>query len=75
MTTLAPQPAPRHTDEDAAMPPRADSAGGLTFDITGSARAGAAYLVLRRRGSEDEVSVSGTLKDPGSSRGPEGWKR
>ncbi|GAB2948820.1 hypothetical protein GCM10023080_004400 [Streptomyces pseudoechinosporeus] len=61
MTTLAPQPAPRHTDEDAAMPPRADciadSAGGLTFDITQSAQAGAAYLLLRRRGSEDEVSL------------------
>ncbi|GAA2624261.1 hypothetical protein [Streptomyces vastus] len=59
--TLAPQPAPRHTDEDAALPPRADciadSAGGLTFDLSQAARAGAAYLVLRRRGSDEEVSL------------------
>lgn len=60
--TLAPQPVPQHTDEDAAMPPRADcmadSAGGLTFDLTCTARAGSAYLVLRRRGSdEEEVSL------------------
>ncbi|WP_328772660.1 hypothetical protein [Streptomyces sp. NBC_00286] len=61
MMTLAPQPAPQHADEDAAMPPRADciadSAGGLTFDLTGSARSGAAYLLLRRRGGDEEVSL------------------
>ncbi|MFE9645619.1 hypothetical protein ACFYO0_16250 [Streptomyces sp. NPDC006365] len=59
--TLAPQPVPQHTDEDAAMSPRADcvadSAGELTFDITGTARPGSAYLVLRRRDSDEEVSL------------------
>ncbi|NGO12454.1 hypothetical protein G5C60_33815 [Streptomyces sp. HC44] len=58
---LAPQPAPQHTDEEAAMLPRADciadSAGGLTFDLTETAEAGAAYLVLRRRGSDEEISL------------------
>ncbi|MFG2027864.1 hypothetical protein [Streptomyces sp. NPDC048825] len=70
--TLAPQPVPQHTDEDAAMPPRADcvadSAGGLTFDITGTARAGAAYLVLRRRGCDEEVSLPFTPAADGRLR-------
>ncbi|MFC4467099.1 hypothetical protein ACFPH6_21680 [Streptomyces xiangluensis] len=70
--TLAPQPVPQHTDEDAAMPPRADcvadSAGGLTFDITGTARTGAAYLVLRRRGSDEEVSLPFTPAADGRLR-------
>lgn len=82
--TLAPQPVPQHTDEDAAMPPRADciadSAGGLTFDLTQAARAGAAYLVLRRRGSDEEVSLpltpaaDGRLRAalPSSAELPEG---
>ncbi|WP_413756527.1 hypothetical protein [Streptomyces sp. MMBL 11-3] len=66
MMTLAPQAAPRPTEEDAAGAPRADcvadSAGGLTFDLpqpdgTGEAAAGRAHLVLRRRDGLQEVRL------------------
>ncbi|TLS40970.1 hypothetical protein FE633_38830 [Streptomyces montanus] len=72
MMTLAPQPTHRHTDEDTAMPPRADctadSAGGLTFDLTDTTEAGAAHLVLRLRGSDEEVSLPLTPSADGRLR-------
>ncbi|MEV0222557.1 hypothetical protein [Streptomyces sp. NPDC050704] len=62
--TLAPRAAPPHTDEDADMPSRADciadSAGGLTFDITDPglvAATGDAHLVLRHRDRAEEVRL------------------
>ncbi|MFD7713439.1 hypothetical protein [Streptomyces sp. NPDC059786] len=43
------------------MPPRADciadSAGGLTFDVTETGEPGDAFLVLRRREGDEEVSL------------------
>ncbi|MGQ4387190.1 hypothetical protein [Streptomyces sp. SAS_270] len=61
MTTSAPRTARRRAGEDAAMPPRADciadSAGGLTFDVTETGEQGAALLVLRRRDRDEEVSL------------------
>jgi hypothetical protein len=61
MMTLAPQASHRHTDDDATMPPRADciadSAGGLTFDITERGDAGDAHLVLRHRDGDQEVRL------------------
>ncbi|QEU95341.1 hypothetical protein [Streptomyces kanamyceticus] len=51
-------------DQEVATAPRADciadSAGGLTFDVTDSGEPGmrdAAYLLLRRRESDDEVRL------------------
>jgi hypothetical protein len=59
--TLAPPTTHQHSDEDTAMPPRADciadSAGGLTFDITETGEPGDALLVLRRREGHEEVSL------------------
>ncbi|MDX6362250.1 MAG: hypothetical protein QOC85_1253, partial [Streptomyces sp.] len=59
--TLAPGTTHQHSDEDTAMPPRADciadSAGGLTFDITETGEPGDALLVLRRREGHEEVSL------------------
>ncbi|MFF3486996.1 hypothetical protein ACFYXC_27500 [Streptomyces sp. NPDC002701] len=61
MTALAPQAAPQPTDEDDAMPPRADctadSAGGLTFDMTELGDAGGTHLVLRHRDGLQEVRL------------------
>jgi len=61
MTTLAPQTTPQPTDEDAAMPPRADcvadSVGGLTFDMTEPVDSGDAHLVLRHRDGRQEVRL------------------
>ncbi|MGP4045722.1 hypothetical protein [Streptomyces sp. 2A115] len=64
MMTLAPRAAHQDTDEDTAMPPRADciadSAGGLTFDVTDpddGVGAGGAHLVLRHRDSHEEVRL------------------
>ncbi|PWI19462.1 hypothetical protein DI272_38885 [Streptomyces sp. Act143] len=49
MTTLARPTAPLRADCIA------DTAGGLTFDVTVDARGGAAHLVLRRREGHQEV--------------------
>ncbi|MPY44252.1 hypothetical protein FNH04_31405 [Streptomyces phyllanthi] len=82
--TLAPQTAHEHVDEDPATGPRADcvadSAGGLTFDITDSGESGPAHLLLRVRDSEQEVrlpltpSADGRLRAalPSSVELPEG---
>ncbi|MEU5701447.1 hypothetical protein [Streptomyces aurantiacus] len=62
MMTLAPQTASQPTEEeDAAMPPRADciadSAGGLTFDMTEPGDSGDTHLVLRHRDGRQEVRL------------------
>ncbi|WP_369216611.1 hypothetical protein [Streptomyces flavofungini] len=65
MTALATSKAASHTgDEEAADAPRADcvadSAGGLTFDVTEPGEYepdDVAYLLLRRRDSDDEVRL------------------
>ncbi|MFC8201048.1 hypothetical protein ACFWBR_41200 [Streptomyces sp. NPDC060006] len=61
MMTLAPQAAHQPTDEEAAMPPRADciadSAGGLTFDVTERGGAGDTHLVLLHRDGHQEVRL------------------
>jgi hypothetical protein len=56
MMTVAPQASHRHSEKDVTMPPGADcvadSAGGLTFDVTDpgpGAAAGDTHLVLRHR--------------------------
>lgn len=51
MTTLAPQSTPPRADCIA------DSAGGLTFDVTAGGEAGSAHLVLRRREGREEVCL------------------
>ncbi|MEV0527293.1 hypothetical protein AB0I66_28065 [Streptomyces sp. NPDC050439] len=52
-TSDASSPCDTSADQDVAAAPRADciadSAGGLTFDVTDPGGAGAAYLLLRRR--------------------------
>ncbi|MFJ3229105.1 hypothetical protein ACIPJS_37950 [Streptomyces sp. NPDC086783] len=52
---------PRRSGEDTAVPPRADciadSAGGLTFDVTETGEPGDALLVLRRREGTEEISL------------------
>ncbi|MFE7070632.1 hypothetical protein ACFU96_11160 [Streptomyces sp. NPDC057620] len=61
MMTLAPQTAQTPTDEDAAVPPRADcladSAGGLTFDMAEPAEDGDTHLVLIHRDGIQEVRL------------------
>ncbi len=61
MMTLAPQTASQPTEEDAPMPPRADciadSAGGLTFDMTGPGGPGDTHLLLRHRDGHQEVRL------------------
>ncbi|MGW6012666.1 hypothetical protein [Streptomyces sp. NPDC055210] len=61
MMTLAPQTAQTPTDEDAAMPPRADcladSAGGLTFDMAETGENGDTHLVLLHRDGLQEVRL------------------
>ncbi|MCX5597917.1 FixH family protein [Streptomyces phaeochromogenes] len=64
MMTVAPQASHRHSDKDVTMVPGADciadSAGGLTFDITDpgpGAAAGDTHLVLRHRDGVREVRL------------------
>jgi hypothetical protein len=61
MTTLAPRTTSRPTEEDTVMPPRADcvadSAGGLTFDMTESSDSGDTHLLLRHRDGRQEVRL------------------
>ncbi|MGN9816870.1 hypothetical protein ACTMUQ_16210 [Streptomyces sp. SD11] len=61
MMTLAPQTAQTPTDEDAAMPPRADcladSAGGLTFDVAETGESGDTHLLLVHRDGLQEVRL------------------
>jgi hypothetical protein len=61
MMTPAPQAAHRHSAADPVTAPRADcvadSAGGLTFDITDRGEPGPAHLLLKLRDSEQEVRL------------------
>ncbi|MER6687817.1 hypothetical protein [Streptomyces minutiscleroticus] len=70
--SVPPQPVPRRAEEDTAVPPRADcvadSAGGLTFDVTETGESGAALLVLRRRDDGAEVSLPLTPVSEGRLR-------
>ena len=72
MTTSAPRTAQQRSGEDIAMPPHADcvadSAGGLTFDVTETGEPGDALLVLRRRDRDEEVSLPLTPAGDGRLR-------
>ncbi|MGW0729053.1 hypothetical protein [Streptomyces mirabilis] len=68
MMTPVPRTARHRADPDAAVPPCADSAGGLTFDVTESGEPGAALLVLRRREGHEEVSLPLTPTGDGRLR-------
>ncbi|MPY48271.1 hypothetical protein [Streptomyces acidicola] len=61
MTTPAPTAANQHLHEAPVPGPRADcvadSAGGLTFDVTDSGESAPAHLLLRLRDSEQEVRL------------------
>ncbi|SFF21738.1 hypothetical protein [Streptomyces mirabilis] len=61
MMTPVPPTARHRADPDAAVTPcadcLADSAGGLTFDVTETGEPGAALLVLRRREGHEELSL------------------
>jgi hypothetical protein len=61
MMTLATPAANQHFDEEPVTGPRADcvadSAGGLTFDVTDRGESGPAHLLLRLRDSEREVRL------------------
>ncbi|MER7681953.1 hypothetical protein [Streptomyces sp. NPDC096934] len=61
MMTPVPRAARRRAEADTAVPPSADciadSAGGLTFDVTDTGEPGDAHLVLRRRGGREEVRL------------------
>ncbi|MGB8942926.1 MAG: hypothetical protein WCD21_22185, partial [Streptomyces sp.] len=63
-TSDASSPCGTGADQDVATAPRADciadSAGGLTFDVTDPGGKGAAYLLLRRRdaaSTEEDVRL------------------
>ncbi|MFD7003967.1 hypothetical protein ACFWA5_49040 [Streptomyces mirabilis] len=70
--TPVPRTARHRADPDDAVPPCADciadSAGGLTFDVTETGEPGAALLVLRRRDSHEEVSLPLTPTGDGRLR-------
>ncbi|MFF4727963.1 hypothetical protein ACFY3M_21905 [Streptomyces mirabilis] len=70
--TPVPRTARHRADPDAAVPPCADciadSAGGLTFDVTETGDPGAALLVLRRREGHEEVSLPLTPTGDGRLR-------
>ncbi|WP_254649118.1 hypothetical protein [Streptomyces sp. GbtcB7] len=70
--TPVPRTARHRADPDAAVPPCADciadSAGGLTFDVTETGEPGAALLVLRRREGHEEVSLPLTPTGDGRLR-------
>lgn len=72
MMTPVPRTARHRADPDAAVPPCADciadSAGGLTFDVTETGEPGAALLVLRRRDGHEEVSLPLTPTGDGRLR-------
>lgn len=72
MMTPVPRTARHRADPDAAVPPCADciadSAGGLTFDVTETGEPGAALLVLRRREGHEEVSLPLTPTGDGRLR-------
>lgn len=72
MMTLAPAAVNQHSDEGPVMGPRADcvadSAGGLTFDITDRGESGPAHLLLRPRDSEREVRLPLTQAADGRFR-------
>ncbi|WP_443074484.1 hypothetical protein [Streptomyces sp. NBC_01455] len=72
MMTPVPRAARRRADADTAVPPCADciadSAGGLTFDVTDTGEPGAALLVLRRRGAHEEVRLPLTPAGDGRLR-------
>lgn len=78
MTTPVPPAAPRRAEADTDVPPCADciadSAGGLTFDVTetfggtGNGEPGAALLVLRRREGHEEVRLPLTPAGDGRLR-------
>ncbi|MEV6588670.1 hypothetical protein [Streptomyces acidicola] len=61
MTTPAPSTANQHVHEAPVTGPRADcvadSAGGLTFDVTDRGESAPAHLLLRLRDSEQEVRL------------------
>ncbi|GGZ62209.1 hypothetical protein GCM10010344_30560 [Streptomyces bluensis] len=61
MMTPAPSAANQHVHEAPVTAPRADcvadSAGGLTFDVTDRGGSAPAHLLLRRRDSEQEVRL------------------
>lgn len=72
MMTPVPRTARHRADPGAAVPPSADciadSAGGLTFDVTETGEPGAALLVLRRREGHEEVSLPLTPTGDGRLR-------
>ncbi|MFE5138714.1 hypothetical protein ACFRDV_13740 [Streptomyces fagopyri] len=72
MMTPVPRAARRRADTDTDVPPCADciadSAGGLTFDVTDTGEPGAALLVLRRRGGHEEVRLPLTPAGDGRLR-------
>ncbi|PBD00097.1 hypothetical protein SAMN05446589_6725 [Streptomyces sp. OV198] len=72
MMTPVPRTARHRADPDAAVPPCADciadSAGGLTFDVTETGEPGAALLVLRHRESHEAVSLPLTPTGDGRLR-------
>ncbi|MFF6993918.1 hypothetical protein ACFY93_02990 [Streptomyces sp. NPDC008313] len=72
MMTLAPQSTNEHSGQDTAMPPRADcvadSAGGLTFDVTETGEPGSATLVLRSRDGRADVNLPLTPAGDGRLR-------
>jgi hypothetical protein len=72
MMTPVPRTARHRADPGTAVPPCADciadSAGGLTFDVTETGEPGAALLVLRRREGHDEVSLPLTPTGDGRLR-------
>ncbi|MFF1741445.1 hypothetical protein [Streptomyces mirabilis] len=72
MMTPVPRTARHRADPGAAVPPCADciadSAGGLTFDVTETGEPGAALLVLRRREGHEEVSLPLTPTGDGRLR-------
>jgi hypothetical protein len=72
MMTPAPPTAREQADEDLATAPRADcvadSAGGLTFDLTDPGGPGPAHLLLRARGADREVRLPLTPSAEGRLR-------
>lgn len=71
MMALTTESAPGRQSGQEPVPPRADcvadSAGGLTFDVTGVAQDGGTHLVLRARG-DDETEVRLPLTPVGGGR-------